>query len=175
VPDLAKAREKLAEGAQPRGFAFTLDVTNVPEEVKLAELLQENLKLVGVDMRIARMDGGAKLARRRSGEFDAATGGWSGRPDPDGNMYSHFITGGMNNLRKYSNPQVDALLKQARASFDTAEGKPLYNEATWAIAQDAPVVFLHHDSWQKAWGPSVAGYREVPDGRMRFEPVWLKG
>jgi peptide/nickel transport system substrate-binding protein len=114
------------------------------------------------------------LARRRSGEFDAATGGWSGRPDPDGNMYSHFITEGMNNLRSYSNPQLDALLKQACASFDMAERKRLYNVATRVIAQDAPVVFLHHESWQKAWRASVAGYREIPDGRMRFEPVWLK-
>jgi peptide/nickel transport system substrate-binding protein len=174
VPDLAKAREKLAEDGQPRGFAFTLDVTNVPEEVKLAELLKENLKVVGIEMRIARMEGGAKLARRRSGEFDAATGGWSGRPDPDGNMYSHFMTEGMNNLRRYSNPQLDVLLKQARASFDMAERKRLYNEATRVIAQDAPVVFLHHESWQKAWRTAVAGYREIPDGRMRFEPVWLK-
>lgn len=47
-------------------------------------------------------------------------------------------------------------------------------EATRVIAQDAPVVFLHHESWQKAWRASVAGYREIPDGRMRFEPVWLK-
>jgi hypothetical protein len=45
-------------------------------------------------MRAGDLHIGAKLARRRSGEFEAATGGWSGRPDPDGNMYSHFITEG---------------------------------------------------------------------------------
>jgi len=142
--------------------------------LQLVSRLKEDPKLTVIEMRIARMEGGAKLARRRSGEFDAATGGWSGRPDPDGNMYSHFMTEGMNNLRRYSNPQLDVLLKQARASFDMAEGKRLYNEATRVIAQDAPVVFLHHESWQKAWRTAVAGYREIPDGRMRFEPVWLK-
>ena len=142
--------------------------------LQLVSRLKEDPKLTVIEMRIARMEGGAKLARRRSGEFDAATGGWSGRPDPDGNMYSHFMTEGMNNLRRYSNPQLDVLLKQARASFDMAEGKRLYNEATRVIAQDAPVVFLHHESWQKTWRTAVAGYREIPDGRMRFEPVWLK-
>jgi hypothetical protein len=81
VPDLAKAREKLIEGGQPGGFAFTLDVTNIPEEVKLAELLKENLKAAWIEMRIARMESGAKLARRRSGEFDAATGARARPPD----------------------------------------------------------------------------------------------
>jgi ABC-type oligopeptide transport system substrate-binding subunit len=138
-------------------------------------LCLESLKAVGIEVRIARMEGGAKLARRRSDEFDAATGGWSGRPDPDGNMYSHFITEGMNNLSKYSNPRLDALLKQARVSPDMSERKRLYNEASQLIAQDAPVVFLRHPSWQKGWRTSVAGYREIPDGRRRFEPVWSKG
>jgi hypothetical protein len=52
--------------------------------------------------------------------------------------------------------------------------RELEMKSTLVIAQDAPVVFLHHASWQKAWRASVEGYREIPDGRMRFETVWLK-
>jgi ABC-type transport system substrate-binding protein len=61
-------------------------------------------------------------------------------------------------------------LKQVRASADMVERKRLYNEATRVIAQDAPVVFLHHASWHKAWRALVAGYREIPMAACASKP-----
>jgi peptide/nickel transport system substrate-binding protein len=173
APDPAKAKQKLAEGGQPNGFKFTLNIINTPVAQKQAQIVQDNLKKVGIDMEIALLEMGAWIEKRKAGQFDAAEALWSGRPDPDGNVFSHLTTGGANNWGKYSNPRVDELLQQARSSPGQGERKRLYGEAVRILIDDSPLVYLHHDAWTKAWDEKVQGYVEIPDGRMRLERVWL--
>ena len=173
TPDLAKAKEKLAEGGQPNGFRFVLNIVNTPVAQKQAEIIQDNLKKAGVDMEIALLEVGAFDEKRRATQFDGAEGLWSGRADPDGNMYAHLITGGTNNWGKYSNPRLDELLRGARSASQQSERKRLYGEALRIVIDEVPVIFLHHDAWTKAWEARVQGYAEIPDGRMRLERVWL--
>lgn len=174
TPDLARAKEKLAEGGQPTGFKFTLNILNQPVALKQAQIIQDNLKRVGIEMEIALLEIGAWIEKRKAGQFDGAESLWSGRPDPDGNMFSHLTTGGANNWGKYSSPKVDELLHRARSSSNQAERKRAYTEAIRILIEDSPLVFLHHDAWTNAWDEKMQGYVEIPDGRMRLERVWLK-
>ena len=174
TPDLGKVKARLAEGGQPNGFRFSLMVVNSPVAIKQAEIIQDNLKKAAIEMEIAVLEVGAFDDRRKAGQFDGAEGRWSGRVDPDGNMFAHLTTGGANNWGKYSNPRMDELLRQARSALQPAERKRLYGEALQLVVEDAPIVFLHHDAWTKAWDERVRGYVEIPDGRMRLERVWLR-
>ncbi len=173
APDLARAKQKLAEGGQPNGFRFTLNIVNTPVDLKLAQIVQDNVKKAGIEMEIALLEIGAWIEKRKAGQFDGAESLWSGRPDPDGNMFSHLTTSGANNWGKYSNPKVDELLHQARSAAKQPDRKRLYGEAVRLLVDDAPLVFLYHDAWTKGWEERVQGYVEVPDGRMRLERVWL--
>ena len=173
APDLARAKQKLAEGGQPNGFRFTLNIVNTPVDLKLAQIVQDNVKKAGIEMEIALLEIGAWIEKRKAGQFDGAESLWSGRPDPDGNMFSHLTTSGANNWGKYSNPKVDELLHQARSAAKQPDRKRLYGEAVRLLVDDAPLVFLYHDAWTKAWEERVQGYVEVPDGRMRLERVWV--
>src|SRR5262245_38486942 len=128
TPDLAKAKEKLAEGGQPTGFRFGLNIVNTPVAQKQAEIIQDNLKKVGIDVEITLLEVGAFDEKRRATQFDGAEGLWSGRADPDGNMYAHLITGGTNNWGKFSNPRLDELLRSARSASQQSERKRLYGE-----------------------------------------------
>ncbi len=173
TPDLGKVKEKLAEGGQPNGFRFTLMVVNNSVAQKQAEIIQDNLKRAGITMEIALLEVGAFDEKRKALQFDAAEGRWSGRVDPDGNMFLHMVTGAGNNWGKYSNPRMDELLRAARATPSQTERKRLYGEAVRLIVDDVPIIFLHHDAWSKGWDARVNGYVEIPDGRMRLERVWL--
>ncbi len=171
--DLAKAKEKLAESGEPNGFRFTLMVVNNSVAQKQAEIIQENLKRAGITMEIALLEVGAFDEKRKALQFDAAEGRWSGRVDPDGNMFLHMVTGAGNNWGKYSNSRMDEILRAARTAGSQAERKRLYGEAMRLIIDDVPIIFLHHDAWSKGWDARVQGYVEIPDGRMRLERVWL--
>ena len=101
---------------------------------------------------------------------------WSGRPDPDGNVYQFFKTspGTSLNWSGISNPKLDALLDQTREISSQAERKKLYTEVTKILQDELPMVFIVHPIEPKAFNPKVQGYEPIPDGMMRFKDVWLK-
>jgi peptide/nickel transport system substrate-binding protein len=171
--DVEKAKAKLQEAGVGPGFSFTYLTETNPVQKQLAELIQENMKSIGIDMKIEVKEQAAVIDVRASGGFEAVEQNWSGRVDPDGNMYSHFITNGANNWGKYSNPKVDELLNTARETTDLQARTKAYREAEVILADDAPVIFLHSQAWLKAWNKKLRDYQELADGRFRFERSWM--
>ena len=108
-PELAK--QKLAEGGQPNGFKVTFDTNNSTQRVQISQLVQEQLRAVGIELEILILEPGPYGDRRPSLEYVSRIATWSGRADPVGNMYSHFVTKGANNFGSYSNPELDKLLE----------------------------------------------------------------
>src|SRR5260370_17373412 len=74
-------------------------------------------------------------------KFQACGVGWSGRIDPDGNMYAWWHTGGDFNDSAYSNSQGDAWLDDARVNTDQSKRKMDYTNPQKQIAADAPSPF----------------------------------
>ena len=172
--DYERARAKLTEGGKPGGFSFTLLVTNSPEGVQLAEAYKSQLAEAKIVANIELLEFGTLLDRSNKGNFEALSLGWSGRADPDGNLYNYYHSQGGNNRGEYKNPEVDKLLDQARAVSDQGERKRLYTEATKIIADDVPQVFIRFPAEIKVWLPAVQGFTHVPDGMMRMTNVSLK-
>src|SRR5262249_36723758 len=108
--DPAKVKAKLAEGGMPNGFAFTVKGWNQPTQIQELQIVQAELKEVGVDMKIELLEFGKLLADLNSHNFAALRIGWSGGPAPDGNAHVFLHSkGGLNRVR-YSNPKMDELL-----------------------------------------------------------------
>ena len=174
--DLARAKAKLAEGGRPTGFQFTMTTANIPINVQEAEVIQAQLGEAGISMKIKLVDGATQLADGNSRNFDMISYQWSGRPDPDGNIYQFFKTtpGTSLNWSGISNPQIDALLDKTREVSAQAERKKLYSELTKILQEELPMVFIIHPIEPKAFSPRVQGYEAIPDGMMRFRDVWLR-
>jgi peptide/nickel transport system substrate-binding protein len=172
--DVAKAKAKLAEGGMPNGMSFTIKGWNQPVQVQELQIIQAQLKEVGIDMKIELLEFGKLLADLNSHNFVAVRIGWSGRPDPDGNSHVFLHSkGGLNRVR-YANPRMDDLLDRARAEGDLGKRKALYTEVTRLAAEDAPYIWLHHDAEVKIWADAVKGFEHIGDGMMRMRGVWLE-
>lgn len=170
--DLAMAKAKLAEGGMPDGFGFTIKGWNEPTQIQELQVVQAELREIGVDMKIELLEFGKLLADFNGHNFVALRIGWSGRPDPDGNAHLFLhSTGGLNRVR-YSNPRMDELLDQARMESDRAKRKALYAQVTRLAAEDAPYIWLHHDAEVKVWSEHVKGFEHIPDGMIRLRGVW---
>ncbi len=172
--DYAMARQKLEEGGKAGGFSFTLLLTNSPEAVQLGEAYKAQLQEAKITANLEQLEGSAFTDRSNRGNFEATIGTWSGRPDPDGNVYNYCHSSGGLNRGAYQNPEVDRLLEQARAVTDLAERKRLYTQVTRLVADDAPHVFIRHAAEIKVWQPAVEGFIHIPDGMMRLMTVSLK-
>jgi peptide/nickel transport system substrate-binding protein len=174
--DLAKAKAKLAEGGRPGGFAFTMTTNNLPINVQEAEVMQAQLAEAAITMKIKLVDSATLISDGNGKNFELISYQWSGRPDPDGNIYPFFKTtpGTSLNWSGISNPQIDALLDRTREVSNQAERKKLYSELTKLLQDELPMIFIIHPVEPKAFSPRVQNYDPIPDGMMRFKDVWLR-
>jgi peptide/nickel transport system substrate-binding protein len=171
--DPGKVKAKLAEGGMPNGMSFTLKSWTNPTFIQEMQVVQAQLKDVGIDMKIEQLEFGKLLQDLTSHAFVALRIGWSGRPDPDQNVYNQVRTNGSGNYVRYSNPKVDELLDAARAEASQDRRKTLYAQVTRLLAEDAPYIWLHHDAEVKVWSQQVKGFEHLSDGMIRLKGVWL--
>jgi peptide/nickel transport system substrate-binding protein len=160
--------------AAATGFSFTLKTANTQDAIQEGQLIQAQLAKAGITVNLLPEDfGKLTLETRVQHQFDAALSGWSGRIDPDGNMFAFFHTGGSFNDGRYSNPQVDQLLEQARATTDQTKRKQLYQDAQKIVVGDAAYVFVTDPTVPQISSRKVQGFTLIPDGINRFAGVWL--
>ncbi|HEV7665071.1 MAG TPA: ABC transporter substrate-binding protein, partial [Chloroflexota bacterium] len=142
--DLAKAKAKLVEGGSPDGFSFTFNAESTPLTIQFAEVLKAQLAEANITMNVNVMDSARYLAEGNGKIGQAALYSWSGRPDPDGNVYQffHTIPGNSLNWSGISNPELDRLLDQTRQVTDHAERKKLYSQALTILRDEAPALWI---------------------------------
>ena len=173
--DINQAKAELQMAGMPQGVSFTLLTTSgSPLATQEAQFIQSELQPAGIKVNIQQETFATLLSDTQAHHFQAAVLGWSGRPDPDGNTYSWFHTGGGNNNMLYSNPQVDKLLEDARASTDQATRAQDYLQAQTLIVQDASYVFLYHGVSIQASSTKVQNFLLLPTTIMEFMSVYLK-
>jgi peptide/nickel transport system substrate-binding protein len=155
--DMAKARQLLAEsGYVPKGSqlvdkdgqAVKLQVvypTSSSARAAIAGYLQDQYRQLGIEVQPAALDFATytdQVQRRR--DFDlslAAYGG--GSLDPDLGPKAQLLSNGPQNVTGYSNPQVDALFKQAAGELDGAKRKQLYHQIQALVNADVPSHYLY--------------------------------
>ena len=169
-------RDLAKEGGKPGGFEFTLTTNNIPLSVQEAEVIQAQLREAGITMKIRLVDASTLISDGNAKNFEMISFQWSGRPDPDGNVYQFFKTtpGTSFNWSGISHPQLDALLDRSREVSAQAERKKIFSEITKILQDELPMIFIIHPIEPKAFSPRVQGYEPIPDGMMRFKDVWLK-
>ncbi|MBB6099799.1 peptide/nickel transport system substrate-binding protein [Deinobacterium chartae] len=172
-PDVAEARKKLA-AAGKSNLTFTLLTTPNAINTQLAQLYQAMFSQAGINVKIEQVEFGTLLDRADRADFDALMLGWSGRPDPDGNVYDFFTTGGTNNQARYSNKEVDALLNKARATSAMSARKATYNVALGKILDDVPYTWVYFQRNLIGMAKGVSGIQPIPDGIVRFHNVSIK-
>ncbi len=170
----SKAKSLLAQGGKASGISFTLLIASgSPLDTEEAQFLQSELQPAGITVNIKQETFTALLTDTSAFNYQAALIGWSGRPDPDGNMYSWFHTGGGFNDMQYSNPQVDSLLEAARATSVQATRISDYQQAEQLILQGASYVFLNYGVNEQATTKNIQNFTLLPTGMMEFASVYL--
>ena len=118
-------------------------------------------------MNIEKLEFGTMLDQTQKGNFEASATSWSGRPDPDQNAYDQNVTAGPQNYSKYSNPQVDKLLQDARKELDLGKRKVIYDQAVTIINEELPYIYLYHENNVFGISNQVKGFELVSDGLIR--------
>ncbi|QBF32664.1 ABC transporter substrate-binding protein [Thalassococcus sp. S3] len=172
--DVDKAKALLAEAGYPDGIDLEVQVTNTTVLLQLMQVVQAMAAEAGIRISLTSKEFATLLADQSAGEYQASQIGWSGRVDPDGNIHQFVTTDGGINDSGFSDPKVDELLDAARISTDATERKESYDAARDILIDEAPLVYLYHQTWIWAHTAALQGFTPYPDGMIRLEGVTLQ-
>ncbi|HUZ64604.1 MAG TPA: ABC transporter substrate-binding protein, partial [Acetobacteraceae bacterium] len=98
---------------------------------------------------------------------------WSGRSDPDGNMWSFLHTGGAFNYGHYSNPVMNKLLDDARLVTSVAKRRAIYKKVWQIQGRDLPLMYLWNPKNIVGMKKQLMGFKQVPDGIIRLQGLYM--
>jgi len=172
--DVAKAKALLKDAGVTTPIPIDFMVAQGAENKAISEMLQSMLAEVGFDMKIRVTEFATSLKAAEAGEFQAYLVGWSGRTDPDGNLYTFHACNAPNNNGHYCNPDVDKLMNEARTYSDPAKRKAVYEKVTKILLDEGHIVYLYHRKVLIAHTTKLEGFVPVADGLVRVVGLRLK-
>jgi peptide/nickel transport system substrate-binding protein len=164
--DIARAKALLKEAGVPDP-TFTLVTPTTADAQRLALVVQAMSKEAGFNVKIQSTEFATSLNMADKGDFEAYVLAWSGRADPDGNLYSFDACKQPLNYAGYCVPEIDELLNTSRTQRDATERKKTYEQIAARVLKDRPIVYLYHRNWLWAYNAKLGGVRSVPDGLLR--------
>ena len=170
--DVARAKQLLREAGQPN-LTFTLIVPPERDRQEASLIIQAMLAEAGITMNLQTQENVTMLQAGKRGDFEAYFTFWSGRPDPDGNIFTHYTCNGAQNDSRYCNTEFDGLVGKARHVADPAERKKLYDKATEFLVRDVPGLHLWHRRVFTGYSARVQGFTPYPDGIIRLRGLKL--
>jgi peptide/nickel transport system substrate-binding protein len=172
--DVAKAKQLLQQAGVKTPLLIEILVPTNPELQQVAEIVQAMAAEAGFDIKLRLAEFATSVKEADEGRFDTYTFIWSGRADPDGNIYSFSRTGQAFNWGPFSNPTVDAALDEARATYDFDKRKAAYGRAADILLKEGAYLYLYHRKVLTAHSSRLQSYKQLPDGLIRVVGLRLQ-
>lgn len=169
--DVEKAKALLAAAGVKTPVNVTLLVTNNPTSQQVGQVIQAMVSEAGFNVNLQMSEFASLLDRQQRGDYQLSLSGWSGRPDPDGSIFSFINSKGTLNDGRYSNPQVDSWLTEARQTNDQATRQALYDKVVKQLQTDMPIAYLYFEPRIFGMNKKLQGFKAWPDGLVRLAGV----
>jgi peptide/nickel transport system substrate-binding protein len=137
-------------------------------------VIQAMAKDAGFDIKLKTMEFASSLQAGYAGDFEAYLIGWSGRSDPDGNMWQMLHSGGTFNYGHYTDPAVDKALDDARTVAGVTERRAFYAKVWEQERKDLPLIYLWTGKNIVGMKRGITGFQQVPDGLIRLQGVTIQ-
>ena len=171
--DVAAAKALLKAAGVSTPVVVNLTVPNNPDLRQAGEVIQSMAQEAGFDVRLTASEYASALSAANRGDFEAFLTAWSGRVDPDGNLYGFLHTGGAFNDSHYSNATVDRLLDEARDTAEVDKRRDLYAQMFTQESKDLPILYIWQLKNLVGMSAKVSGFRPIADGMIRLGGVTL--
>ena len=159
-------RDKLIAGRKVEASFELMIYADSPQYQRIAEIIGENCRRIGMDCRITPTQWALMLQSLRKKEFDATILGWALNWKSDPFQVFHGSQADLeesSNAIGYKNPEVDKLIEQLRVTFDEDKQTEIYHQIHKLVYDDQPYTFLFMDK-------ATAGY-DVRLENIRFYKI----
>lgn len=172
-----KAKELLKE-AGVQNLTLSLWIYDEPTRRQMAQIIQANLKEIGIDVNIQIVEVPTFLQYTGAGEQDMLIGLWyTSTQDAD---YGYFpllhssSRGNIGNRSFYSNPEVDRYLEDARYTTNSDKRKEYYTLAQKIIYDEVPLFPIAYKNYTIGMQKNIEGFIFNPNGNHSLNKIYIK-
>jgi peptide/nickel transport system substrate-binding protein len=172
--DLERAQELLdAYTAENGPVQISCMSGQAPTQQSFCRFAQSSLnQLDGIEVSVEPVDTPTLIQRSYAHEFDFATWGFP-TTYPDPGLYLGVHSTSTANPMGYSNPQVDEMFAEARASADPDERVDIYREIYALLTGELPFRPMQHPTYGYGYRDHVHGIEFYEDAIIRTDHVWV--
>ena len=169
TPDIAKAKQLLADAGFPNGFTFKITCSSTYEGgLAEAQVVQNELTKIGVNAQLDVVEWGVYIDKWVKRDFDSMIELRGGSGEPDRFLYRTFYSTGSVNNFLFKNADVDKLLDQGRIQTKPADRKTTYNQLQTLLSQQVPAVFLYSPNENQVLSAKISGFKLVGNGSLFY-------
>ncbi len=177
--DPQEARRLLAEGGHPQGFKTTLTATSGygRDLIDAAQMVQRDLKAVGIEAELKLQEYGAYQATTGQGKFEGlAMGPYGGGWEPDSPLYGPYTPDQPRNRGHVNDPKLAAMVQEQRRLKDPEARDQLIFAIQRYAAEQQYYVYLSSQVITASWQPYVKNYAPnlSADFGSRVVALWLE-
>ena len=159
--DPAEAKKLLAAAGYPNGFPGTTCFTTYGSTVLVdsLQLVQKDLKAVGIDVKIDQKEYGAYIATCFYGKFDSMTyGPQTGFLEPDNFLFGQYYHDELKNQSHINDPVVDDMLVRQRRTVDVAKRREIIYDIQRHLAKQQYYVQMPSGVYIAVWEGALKNY-----------------
>lgn len=177
--DLEEAKRLVQQAGYPNGVTLEFPITNNERQEDLGtdQLLQAQLKKVGINVELRALDTADQRAKRRRGDFDMdhAPGGFSAsHDDPDSLQFGRFYSTSSGNYAQIRDPELDKLVDAGRTEADPEKRRErLRAVSAYVVNRALALELLHPPKWT-IWHPYLGNYRPNFGSRAAYSTAWME-
>ena len=174
TPDVARAKQMLAEAGHPQGFSAEIWTSN--ERVGMQELavaVAQMAAAAGIKLEVKTVPWSVFNTNVYKKEA-LYINNWFGRATTDETLFPYFHSTGSWNEGKYANPKLDKLLEEGRSATDPGKRKEAYAEAQRVISDEGHYGVVYHTQYTSAMRANVKGYTLHPLRWCDFRNTFLE-
>jgi peptide/nickel transport system substrate-binding protein len=167
----------MAEAGLSQGFKLPIMVR--ARTMAHAQVLQAQLKSIGVQLEFQQFDTPTRLARQKSWDFDSDLRGEGAALDPENTFRYYYSKIGFRNYSGYNNPEYDRMYERALVEQDVQKRKQLYTAMMRFLQRDVPEIFLNSAYRYiglrenvRGFEPDLAGMQTYSDGGL--DSTWIE-
>jgi ABC-type transport system substrate-binding protein len=162
--DPSQAKALLAEAGFPNGLEFDfLIFQGLGIYTSTAQIVQANLKEIGVNAKIQLVEFANLLERKNNANYDVMVYGVSVKlPDPD--AYAYYFGADSSYWAKpigYRDEALERLLAEGRATLEVEKRKEIYRKVEERLLETSPWVFINWREQAQAYRRNVQGYKHL--------------
>jgi peptide/nickel transport system substrate-binding protein len=174
----AEAKRLLAEAGYAKGLDVELMLRRGPLYERGALSRQDDLKKIGINLKLTLLDTAAILDRQKKSDFEAYTAPAAVQMDDPDMYYARFTCDAVSNYGKFCNPEFDKLFAEQSRIFDEEKRAEITRKMERILLEEIPDDRGYY--WKSSMGywnkvqnwPPLLGTTVYNYGK--FEQVWCQ-